>query len=434
MNVPRISSSVFRTATLVAFAVACVTFAGYLYAQAGGTLPGFNRTSGYTVSFDVDQVANLVTYADVQEAGVPVGKVDALNRVSPDRVRVVLTLEPVATPIHQGATVQISEKSLAGQPNVVLVDGTGPAFPDGTVLPASSVKPSVQLRDVLASLDKPTRDALGGVVRSLGQSTDGRQTDVSSLAEGLADIGGNGATALDAIAAQSGDLEQISRQLNQIFDSLDTGQGQIAQLVSSADRLSAATAGQRPALEATVRKLPGVLDSATTASGGISQLSGALSPVAADLRRAAPDLDDALNRLPESSADLRDLLPTLHSVLDHAPATLDKVPDFGSEARDFIPPTVSLLRDLNPALRYLRPYGLDISQIFTDFGAAYHHYGEDGGSYIYLRPFFTTGSVRPDPIKYPAFLQPSNPYPAPGGLRNLKPFTGQYPRVERDGG
>lgn len=434
MNAPRISGPVFRTATLVAFVVACVTFAGYLYAQAGGSLPGLDRTRGYTASFDVAEVVNLVPYADVQAAGVPVGKVAALNRISENTIRVVLTLDQVVAPLHQGATVQISEKSLAGQPAVKLVDGTGPALPDGTVLPASAVKPSVQLRDVLASLNKPSRDALGGVVRSLSQGTEDRAKDIAGLMSGLASVGAQGDSALAALAAQSRDLEQISVELSETFDALDTGQGQIAQLVSSADRLSSATAGQRPALEASMRRLPGVLDSASAASDGISDISHALSPVAADLRRAGPDLNDALDQLPEASAELRKLLPPLHSVLDRAPETLHRVPDFGEQARPVFPTAIDVLRDLNPVLRYLKPYGLDITQIFTNFGAAFHHYGDDGGSYVVLRPIFTAGSVRPNPAQLPAPVLHSNPYPAPGGLRDLKPFTGTFPRVERDGG
>jgi phospholipid/cholesterol/gamma-HCH transport system substrate-binding protein len=378
-------------------------------------------------------VANLVTFADVQEAGVPVGKVVALDRVSPDRVRVVMVMDKVATPLHQGASIRISEKSLAGQPDVEVTDGNGPAFADGTVLPAAAVKPSVQLRDVLASLDKPTRGALGGMVRSLDQSTTGRQQDISSLAAGLADIGGNGNTALDAIAAQTDDLTEVSQQLKQIFDALDTGQGQIVQLVSSADRLSAATAGQRPALEASMRLLPNVLDSATMASAGVSRLSHSLSPVAANLRRAAPDLNDALRLLPDVSSDLRGLLPTLHSVLNHAPTTLNKVPAFGERARDFFPPAVALLRDVNPVLRYLKPYKLDIAQFFANFDGPVHHYGDDGEAYFYVRPSYTAQSLWPSPVKLPESLYPSNPYPAPNGLKDLKPFNGTYPRVERDG-
>lgn len=434
MKISMLSSSVFRAVTLVVFVFGCVGYTGYLYVQAGGSLPGLDRSKGYTVSFDVDQVANLVTFSDVQVAGIPVGKVQAMNRIGPDRIRIVLVMDGVSTPLHQGVTAQISEKSLVGQPMVRLVDGTGPALPDGTVLPPSAIKPPAQLRDVLASLDKPTREALGGVVRSLSQSTDGRQRDMASLAAGLAEVGANGDTALDAIAAQSNDLEQISQQLNKIFDSLDTGQGQIVQLVSSADRLSSATARQRPALEVSVRVLPSVLDSAKTASVSLSRVSHALSPVAASLRRAGPDVNDALIQLPEASSELRGLLPTLNSVLDHAPATLERVPKFGADARDLIPPAIGILRDLNPMLRYLKPYGLDLSQFFTNFGGAIHRYGDDGGTSVYFRPIFSAHSVQPTPLKLPQSLFPSNPYPAPGGLKDLKPFTGAYPRVERDGG
>jgi phospholipid/cholesterol/gamma-HCH transport system substrate-binding protein len=363
---------------------------------------------------------------------VPVGKVASLTRDTPDSVRIALRLEPVAAPLHRGATVQLSEKSLAGQPAVRVVDGTGPGLPDGTLLSPAAVKAPVTLRDVLASLDKPTLDALGGTVRSLGQGLDGRGPDVAAMAAGLSDIGHNGDTALDAVAAQSEDVSAISQQLNQVFDAMDTGQGQIVHLVTTANRLAMATAGQRPAIEDAMRQLPGVLDSADAASDGVSRLAHGFAPVASDLRRAAPDLNDSLDRLPGVTSDLRRLLPTLHSVLDRAPDTLHRVPRFGRRARDVFPAGVDVLRDVDPMLRYLKPYGADITQIFTAFGAAFHHYSDDGGSYIYLRPYFTGGSLRPDPLKYPSLVQPANPYPAPGGLRDLKPFRGTYPRIERD--
>lgn len=433
MKMLRMSGPTGRTAALLGFVFACVVFAGYLYVQAGGRLPIVGSFGQYQVSFDVPDVGNLVTFADVQQAGVPVGKVAALNRVGSDAVRIVLALDPVATPIHQGATVQIGEKSLAGQPEVELVDGIGPAYQDGSVLPASAVKPAVTLRDVLASLDQPTRQALRGVVRSFDEGVDGRAHDVSGIAAGLADIGNNGDTALDALAAQSDDLEQISQQLSQIFDALDTGQGQIMQLVSSGNRLSRATAGQRPALEASLRKLPGLLDNTTAASADISRLAQAFAPVAADLRQAAPDLNDALGKLPPTSSDLRHLLPTLNTVLDDAPDTLNRVPNFGKDARDVFPAGVSVLRDLNPTLRYLKPYGLDIATFFTNFGDAIHHYADDGGSSLYVRPIVSPGAIKMNPVKLPRVLLDKNPFPAPGGMRDLKPFSGAYPRLERDG-
>jgi phospholipid/cholesterol/gamma-HCH transport system substrate-binding protein len=434
MNRSLVTGPTFRLATVLAFVLASLVYAGYLYAQAGGSIPGITGNGSYTVYADVDNVENLVPFADVEIAGVPVGKVQTLTRLNGDKIRLEVVLQDVAAPLHQGATVQVSEKSLAGQPALNVADGTGATIPDKTVLPVSAVKPPVTLRDILASLDTPTRDSLGGMVRSLGQATDGRMADFQGVMSGLSAVGGNGHTTLDVVASQGQQLRQISRELTTISDALDVGQGQIAQLVSSANDLSGATSGQRANVQAMMRKLPGVLDGADSAASAVSDLSGVLSPVAGDLRRAAPALNDSLDQLPDASNSLRQLLPSLRSVLHEAPDTLHRIPKFGDEARTVFPPATDVLRDLNPALRYIKPYGKDIAQLFASFGAGIHYFGDEGASYIYLRPYFTPDSLRPDPVKFPSTLAPSNPYPAPGSLNDLKPFSGNYPRIDRDGG
>jgi phospholipid/cholesterol/gamma-HCH transport system substrate-binding protein len=432
MSANAITGPVVRTTVLVAFAAACLGFLSYLYAQAGGTLPFSEHNTQYRVSFESQDLGNLVPFADVVEAGVRVGKVDSLQRVRSQSVRIVLTLDTMAAPLHEGAVVEIIERSLIGQPAVKLTDGTGPAYPNGTVLPAASVRPPVTVREVLSSMDAPSRNALGGVIRSLGSATDDRRPQIAQLAGGLAAFGNQGDTALAALAAQSADLVSISRQLRQIFDALDTGQGQIADLVTSANKLTRATAGQRPALEDTLRTLPGVMDSATTASGDISRMATALGPAAADLRQAAPNLNDALNRIPDTTRAVRATLPPLHTALHDAPPTLTRVPKFADKTRDLFPLAVDTMRQFNPMARYIKPRGPEIAQFFANFGAALNHYGEDGGAYLYVRPMASAISVRPNPIVLPQPIQARNPYPQPGGLADLRPFTGRYPRIEPD--
>lgn len=429
-----ISGASARLFTVIAFVIASLVFFGYLWAQAGGYVPGLSTNRAYAVTFQTDNVGNAVPFTDVQVAGVPVGKVDDITAAG-NHVVLHMSLDPVAAPLHQGVRVQISEKSLAGQPFVRVVDGTGPAIPDGAALPASAVIPPVTMRDVLASFDPATLNSLGGTVRGLGAGTDGRTQDISAVMAGLSSLGSNGNTALDAIAAQSADLQSLSGELTQVFDALDTGDGQIADLVSSANRLTSATAGQKANLEVTMRKLPAAMKGVSSTAAQFNRIEEPLTPIAANLRRAAPDLNAALLQLPGTAADLRGLLLPLQSVLDQAPTTLDKVPAFSDTVQSLIPPATSLLQDANPALRYLKPYGLDISQIFTNFGASFHHYDSDGASYVYLRPMVTPLTVRPNPVKLPTggpLMTQNNAYPAPGGLADLRPFTGSYPRVERD--
>ncbi|WP_214370940.1 MlaD family protein [Pseudonocardia sp. H11422] len=422
----------FRLAMVLAFVLSCAVFFAYLWSQGGGFVAGLSQARSYHVSVDVPNVRNLAPFSDVQMAGVAVGNVKSIERTG-DQLRLELWLDDVAVPLHDGVRVQVSEKSLVGQYYVKLVDGQGPPLPDGTVLPEAAVIPPVDLRDVLASLDAPTREDLGGLIRSLGTSTDGRARDISALMSGLADLGHNGNTAVDAIAAQSGDLELLVSELETLFTTLDTGEGQVVQLVHDANRITAATAGQREAIEGAVRQLPGVLASTSTATGHLTELSGALAPVAADLRKAAPDLDAALVELPATTRDLRGLLPSLEGTLDRAPATLDRVPVVTEQARALIPPATDLLRDLNPALRYLEPYGKDLSQVVTVFGAAFHQYGDRGNTFLHVQAVQNPYALTPNPLNLPpGLLAGSNPYPEPGGLADRKPLSRDFPRLEPD--
>lgn len=161
-----------------------------------------------------------------------------------------------------------------------------------------------------------------------------------------------------------------------------------------------------------MRALPGLLAGTRAASDDVTALARALSPVAAALRRAAPDVDAALRELPGTTADLRGLLPALQGVLDDAPATLDRVPAAGEQARALVPPATELLRDLNPALRYLEPYGADVAQFVTNFGAGIHHHDEYGQSYIALQPVLGPFALRPNPVPLPPGVTANeNAYP-----------------------
>lgn len=416
--------------TVIAFVVACVVFVGYLWTQAGGSIPFVaSPRHGYTVSADFGNVQNMVPYADVDVAGVAVGKVVSVTRAG-GSVRLAMSLDPSVAPLHEGATVQVTEKSLVGQPVVNLVDGHGAVVPDGAVLPASAVRPSVSLHDVLTSLDPHTRAALGSTLRSLGASTDGTSASITQLATGLGQLGNSGHDALDAISAQSRDLTDLARQLPVVLDALNSGNADLARLVDSGNALAQATSGQQSAVADAVRLLPGTLTSVRTATGQLTTLAGSLSPIAADLNAAAPGLNNALTTLPDVTARLNALLPALNGVLGKAPATLDRVPAVAADANLLLPRLRDRLRDLNPMLSYLSPYGHDIGSFVANFSASFAHTSSNGNNVLDLFAVVNDQSVRGNPLNLNGgVLVGSNPYPKPGQQSDLRPFTGNYPRL-----
>lgn len=434
MNAIRLLRNDRRLATVLGFVLLCALGFGWLWTKAGGEIPLVVQYSDYEVSFVTGDVKNLRDISEVRIAGVQVGVVES-REPAQNGVRVTMSIDEEAAPLHDGAGVRIGVKSLVGASYVDVVDGQGPALPAGAEIPSEDVQPAVDVDELFATLNPPTRKSLRSAVRSLGQATEGTGRSLDTTMSGLGTVADEGAVALDAVARQGRDLERLTVEARQLLDALDTGRGQIATLVSDAERLTTATARKRAAVEATVRRLPPLVTSLRTGATKLRQLGVAVAPVARDLRTAAPDLNQALRTLPATTRDLNGLLPSLDTTLDRVPATLRRVPRFDAGLRGLLPRTQTLLRDVNPMLAYLAPYGHDLGVLFGSFGASFDTLAEDG-----TRPIRLTAtaegfaSVRGNPVDYSNLtsLLWNNPYPAPGTVDQPQPWNGTYPRVHRD--
>jgi phospholipid/cholesterol/gamma-HCH transport system substrate-binding protein len=420
-----------RLVVLCVFFAVCAVIFGYLWLNSGGKVPLFSK-SGYQVSFVAPKTANLVYNGDAMIAGVPVGEVEKIEVQGGD-AKVTVQLND-QHPLHQGVTFELRNKTLVEETFVEIVDGHGEPLPSGSALPIESVKSAVKLNDVLTSIDGDTRTALASTVRSLGAGTEGTKQDLSAALTGLGDLGRQGHDALGALAAQSDDLRELAGNSATLLAALDSRQGQIAQLVDNANQLTKATAGGAGQIEAVVRKLPGLMDTAKKASTGLNRLSGSLAPVAGNLNKAAPALSTALAELPATSADLRGLLPSLDGVLNKAPGTLTRVPQFSSDLRGLIPTARTALSDVNPMLAYLRPYGPEIAAYFINWGDSVTS-GDANGKYWNVYPILDEYSVKGLPLDLSSLgpLNKFNPYPLPGTLNNPGPAERPYPHIEREG-
>ncbi|MCQ4079211.1 MlaD family protein [Streptomyces sp. RB6PN25] len=416
-----------RFSVLIAFTALCALIFGYLWVNSGGRLPLIS-SDGYRVSFDVPTVGNLVDNSDVVIAGVRVGRVVGLDTQG-GQAHVTMQLTSQA-PLHQGAHVQVREKTLIDETFLQIVDGHGPALPGGTTLPSGSATPAVELNDILSSLDPRTRSALASSARSLGLATNGTRQSISQALDGLGAIGRQGKDTLDALAAQSADLRAMTGNTAALLAALNTRQGEIAELVTDANQLASATANNTSSIKSTMTELPNVIRSANQASSSITALSSALQPVAGNLNAAAPALSQALQQLPPAAAALRALLPTLDSVLAEAPGTLVRVPAVATNADQLMPSLEQDLLQLNPMLSYLQPYGQDIAHLFVNWGASLAT-GDGNGHALRLLPVINRQAVTGVPANTNIGpLNERNPYPAAGTADDPQPWQGQYPRVQ----
>lgn len=431
MRIPHAAVPRLRMLTVVGFISVCALLFGYLWVNMGGRLPVVS-SDGYRVSFAAEDVDNLVYDSDVMVAGVKVGKVRELDEDA-GKARVMLQIDDdAALPLHEGAELRLRSKSLIEETYVEIVDGDGAEIPDGGELPADALVPSVQLDDVLASLDKDTRADLGAALRSLGASTDQTGDQIAETLTGLGNLGREGYDVLDALEAQSQDLERLVATSTEVLEALDTGQGRIVDLVEQAGRLTSTTATQKQDIEATIRALPGVLATAQDATTSLSVLATDLRPIAKGVDAAAPSLSKALTHLPATSRDLRGLLPSLDATIDKSPATLERVPDLADNLVDIIPTTRATLADVNPMLAFMQPYGRDLAAFISNWNAMLAN-SDVNGHYLRIFPVLNEQSFKNLPLPLNrGVLDKSNAYPAPGESVDPGPFEGTYPHVERD--
>lgn len=434
MNVVALLRRTRGLTTVVTFSLACLVGFAYIWAHAGGTIPGISGPEKYRYTFRSQDVKNLISNGEVRIAGVKVGRIESAEPVDGSALVTFTT----KAQLHQGATVRIGLKNLVGSAFLAVVDGNGARMPSGTALSAKSVIPAVNVDELYQALDPQTRASLTASVRSLARGTHGRGQDLDALMTGLGDIGDQGGTALSALAAQTRDLESLTVQASTLLDTLDVGRGQIADLVKDANTLTSATAQKKGAVEKVVAGLPGLVKVLNPAAQKLNTLGRTLTPVAADLRASAPDLNTALLQLPSVSGDLNGLVPDLDATLDEAPATLKRVAGFDSALRGLVPNATTTLKDADPMLSYLAPYGLDLGALFDSFGSSFDTHAEDGTMPIRLT---ATAEGLATIRNLPVNLQPLlgklggpnwlNPYPKPLKADKPSPFSGGYPDVER---
>lgn len=431
MRIPHAVVPRLRTVTVAGFITVCALLFAYLWVNMGGRLP-LVSSDGYRVTVSAPDVDNLVYDSDVMVAGVTVGKVRDLEQDA-GTARIVLQIDDAAAmPLHEGVELRLRSKSLIEETYVEIIDGHGRAIPDGGELPDDSLVRSVQLDDVLASLDSRTRKNLGVALRALGASTDQTGDEITQTLTGLGTLGREGHDVLDALEAQSLDLRNLVTVTADVVSALDVGQGRIVDLVDQAGLLTSTTADQSEDIERTLKMLPGLLSTAQGATESLSGLAGDLAPITRGLENAARPLNTALVHLPDTSRDLRALLPALDQTIDKAPATLDRVPAVADGLVQITPTARATLADLNPVLAFVQPYGPDLAAFVANWSDMLSQ-SDVNGHYLRIFPVLNEQSLKGNPLPLNSgFLDKSNAYPAPGGSVAPGPFEGTYPRVERD--
>ncbi len=230
------STNIRQNATIIAF-FALLSISGILFmaintGQRFGPLP-----PQYRVSFNVKDADGLVEGSDVRIAGVPVGKVMAIQTTN-DGAQVTLGIEPGKgyDPVFTDGVVLIRPKSLLGEKYVDLQRGTSNVeVPDGGMLPQSQAFTQVEIDQVLNSSDAATRKALSTDITALGQAFANRGQDINPTIPELRRIAEHLTPVSARFKDRTAQIDHILVDTDTILTTLADEHAQLATLLQSAD-------------------------------------------------------------------------------------------------------------------------------------------------------------------------------------------------------
>ena len=327
-------------------AIGIVVLAMLIYLGFSKDIPFVNPP--YELKAVVADAQNMSKRSPVRIAGVEVGQVTKVEEYSDDAELTVVTMEikDAGLPIREDAELKIRPRIfLEGNFFVELDPGSAsePEFDSGDTIPAAQTSGTVQLDEVLTSLQSDTRADLQRLVQGYGDALNGEplpgedadqepMTRGETAAESLNDSLDTAADALRGLAivndatlgTELHDLSDLVAGQARVSEALAAKEEQLKDFVTNFNRTVAAFAAEEENLQRTIHLLPEVLE------------------------QANPALDNLNAAFPPTRAFAREILPGVRET----PATIEASFPWIEQVRALVSPAElqGLVNDLRPAI------------------------------------------------------------------------------------
>jgi phospholipid/cholesterol/gamma-HCH transport system substrate-binding protein len=333
-------------AALVAIVVVALAVASYILANQRFSLPGWVPLVGddtFTLYAEFE-TAKAVTPGQGQTvtiAGVDVGEITRVEVVD-GRARVQMRIEPEhARRIRTDATMLLRPKSGLEDMTIELSPGTarGQAVPEGWTVPIENTLPDVKVDEILASLDRDTRDFVRLLLAGAGAGLDGRGDDLAATFKRFAPGARDLRRLTAALEDRRANIRRAIGNLRRLVEAVGEKDEQLARLVDASDAVFRSFAAQDRALRSALRELPPTLEETTDTLEQVGGLADELGPALEQLRPAARALGPSL----------RQTRPFLRA----------STPVIRDELRPFA-------RDVQPTVDSLRPAARGLARVTPD--------------------------------------------------------------------
>lgn len=341
----------------------------YFYNTAGGKLPLSEKP--YKVTALLRDSQQVLKHADVRSAGVRVGEVGTIVNGDDGVVKIELEIKKKYAPIYRDAKILVRQKTLVGENYLDLTIGSAKAgqVRDGGTLTVAAQKEAVPIDKVLNTLDPQTRKNVSQNLGAAGDSIEGRGEDLNELFDRVAPLAEDGSQLLDVLNKQRGQIARLVGNTGTVMAAISNRTSDLQSLIRSAKTTAEAVAARDAAVQTTFESIPPTLRQARTTVAKLQTFSGNATPVVDDLRTSLQTLEPVLQQLRPTAARARRLTDSLPALFKATNPALTSLPAFADKGSDAVPKLENVLREINPMVEYIKPYGKDLTSGIENFGA-----------------------------------------------------------------
>ncbi len=344
----------------------------------------------YVVYAEFENASQLVRGNEVRVAGATIGTVKEIELTDDGGARVELEIkEKGYTPLREGTRGVIRLASLSGVANryidLQFAGANGPKIEDGGRIEATETTSAVDLDQLISTFNRKARTDLQGVIRGFGKQYNGRSEEARRGWLYLNPQLAASSRLFEELTYDTPALEKFIVSSEDLVTTLAERRDDLSGVVNNLADFTGDLAAKRTELSDAISQLPPFMRRANTtfvnlraALDDLRPLVEESKPVAKRLRPffaelrplardARPTIRD-LSRLVKQAGEDNDLVDLTAGQVPLRDIAIGPVQANGKQRRGAFPESVDALRTSVPELAYARPYAVDLTGWFDDFG------------------------------------------------------------------
>jgi phospholipid/cholesterol/gamma-HCH transport system substrate-binding protein len=231
----------------------------------------------------------------VQIAGVSVGEIKKVNLEDGRAIVTLAVRRKHADMIKQDATMLLRPKTGLKDMVIEMDPGTQtlPAVEEGFTIPVAQTEPDVNLDEILASLDRDTRDYLRLLVAGAGEALKNNGRNFANTFRRFEPLNRDVAKLTGELSKRRKNLGRLIHNLQLLVTEVGTKDKELAELIVSQNAVFESFANQDANLREFLRELPTALRTTNKALSQSTELTDQLGPALKQLRPGARALAPA---------------------------------------------------------------------------------------------------------------------------------------------